>query len=415
MDNVTHSLIGLFVADVVTLLRARVERRPIGHEGVFARLVATTSVFANNVPDLDFVYTGITGGKLGYLLHHRGHTHTFIAALPLALFCFGLALLIARLRGQRWARADLAWLLGTAAFGCVLHIAMDFGNNYGVHPFWPIDNHWYYADLIFIVDPWLLITLAGVALAGSGSMVLRGVLLVLLGGLLGLAWFSRMVSPGVALLLTSYAFLWCPAAWLLGPARRLIAASAACGVLFVVLLATRHSVRSSAHQALDRDREYQLSDLISTPAPGNPLCWWLVSVQHSETRYVARQALASALPALWPVQSCSWPTADGTAPRDAPSLEGAAAELRTILWGPEFRAPLQELTSALQRDCVGAALMRFVRAPFWVARDGRVTLLGDLRYDRSSALEFTELRLDPDAPCPRNVPPWVSPFAPAQR
>jgi len=40
-----------------------------------------------------------------------------------------------------------------------LHIAFDAFNNYGVHPFAPFEDRWFYGDAVFIIDPWLWLTL----------------------------------------------------------------------------------------------------------------------------------------------------------------------------------------------------------------------------------------------------------------
>ena len=86
-------LAGLAVAHAALYLRAgrtsSVSSRPLQ----LATLL--TSALANNAPDLDFLYSGITPGKLGYLLHHRGHTHTLLATVPLALLALGCGVLLA--------------------------------------------------------------------------------------------------------------------------------------------------------------------------------------------------------------------------------------------------------------------------------------------------------------------------------
>ena len=149
----------------------------------------TTAVLANNVPDFDFLYVGITGGRLGYLLHHRGHTHTLAAAPLLALL--GVALVAFGFRlGKASAHAPATsrtWAC-CATLGCVLHVFMDFGNNYGVHPFWPLYDGWLYGDAIFIIDPWLIIVLVGMGVGVSASRSLRGALRAGALGLLALAW-----------------------------------------------------------------------------------------------------------------------------------------------------------------------------------------------------------------------------------
>src|SRR4051812_21876108 len=123
------------------------------------------SALANNLPDIDIVYTWITTPKpLGSLLHHRGHTHTLLFALP-AAWLLGLAV-------WRWlsGRKDDAGpperrlIVGLALAGVLLHMTMDFGNNYGVHPFWPLSGKWLYGDSIFIVEPlWWAITIPLIA------------------------------------------------------------------------------------------------------------------------------------------------------------------------------------------------------------------------------------------------------------
>ena len=41
------------------------------------------------------------------------------------------------------------------------HILLDFTNNYGVRPFWPFWEKWYSWDIVFIVEPLLLMLLIG--------------------------------------------------------------------------------------------------------------------------------------------------------------------------------------------------------------------------------------------------------------
>lgn len=154
----------------------------------------------------------------------------------------------------------------------------------------------------------------------------------------------------------------------------------------------------------------RLADLVSTPAPGNPLCWSVLAVQYSDSDYVVRQALASGWPALFRATRC--PVNDGqTAPLVPSSLRGAAAAGDRLAWGSEFHAPRAELARLRAENCVARAFLRFARVPFWIQRGERATLIGDLRFDRSSAIEFAELPLVLDAPCPRHEPPWLPPLA----
>jgi inner membrane protein len=115
LDNVSHTVAGLLLAEAAVQLRLK-RAAPVSPR--FARAAYWISAAANNLPDLDALYTKITAPPpLGYLLHHRGHTHTLILALALsALLVFAVRLLARRLR-QELGRTDWLWLWGVALFG----------------------------------------------------------------------------------------------------------------------------------------------------------------------------------------------------------------------------------------------------------------------------------------------------------
>ncbi len=409
MDNLTHSLAGLVIGDAAILLRQRFGSGKAPGPG-FRGAALTTGVLSSNGPDLDFVYTGITAGKLGYLLHHRGHTHTLVAALPLTLLVVSVAALALRLAGLRLTASDYRVLVGLGAVGSVLHVLMDFGNNYGVHPFWPVSNAWYYGDAIFIVDPWFLLILGGMALSVGASRVLTGVLLASMAGLVALAWVSGLTGAWLASGLTLFAVLWVRWLWRATPRRRWRSGGAALLCLWVALLGTRHVARANVRAALELDPTLSLMSLASTPAPGNPLCWSLLAVQQGEGEYVVRQALAAGWPWLSSAEACRFWSTSTTAPLSAPRPRDGIKANRQLVWGPEFRAPLAELSSTRRDDCVAAAFLRFARIPYWIRRGERSAVIGDLRFDRSKAIEFAELVLTPGAPCPRFEPPWSPPL-----
>ena len=417
MDNVTHTLAGLVAARAALSLRAR--RTPAGPPALpFATLTAST--FANNAPDLDFLYRSITPGKLGYLLHHRGHTHTLLATPALALLCLALVAALLRLRGQRLSRPEWGFLLAVSIAGGFLHVAMDFGNNYGVHPFWPIDDHWYYGDAIFIVDPWLMIALGGISFGATQSRVGRTLIGLILVLLLALAWAMALSGqtsapspaphPWLATLLTVAAGAWC--AWMHwgSPRARRWSGSAALVLFLGLQLAARASVRARVRSGLDP--RFELASLASTPLPGNPLCWSVLAAGVSgadpaQQQYEVQQAIVSAWPALVPPKICGPALVRATAPLIDPSPP--LRELPGVAWGRKFRAPLAQL-QALSRDCVAGAFLRFARIPFWLQAGARATLVGDARFDRSPALDFTDLPLERGAECPRHVPPWEPPL-----
>jgi inner membrane protein len=50
-------------------------------------------------------------------------------------------------------------LYGYALLGALLHLFQDFTNNYGVRPFAPFNEKWYSWDIVFIVDPIMLLAM----------------------------------------------------------------------------------------------------------------------------------------------------------------------------------------------------------------------------------------------------------------
>lgn len=414
MDNLTHSLAGLIIGDAAIALRARFGSRASTR---YRAAALTTAVIANNAPDLDFAYVGMTGGRLGYLLHHRGHTHTVAAVLPLALLALVLVSVGFRLWGSRQkapplSSSDYLHLALLGVVGGLAHMLMDYGNNYGVHPFWPVYDGWLYGDAIFIIEPWLMIILIGMAGGVSRSRALRAALLLGLLGLLALAWTVELAGVWLASALTALSLPWVWGLWRASVEQRWVIGGGALVALWLTLLGTRHVARASVRDGLEVPAsELRLLDVVSTPAPGNPLCWSLLAVQRSETQYVVRQALASGWPGLSSAESCRAMNESQTAPLVPSNLPSDVATRRRVVWGPEFRAPVAELEQLLQRYCGAKAFSRFARVPFWLREGTQTVLMGDLRYDRSSAMEFAELLLVPDAPCPRFVPPWLPPLS----
>jgi inner membrane protein len=129
------------------------------------RYATAACVIAAELPDVDYMYR--LGGPLLYFQHHRGWTHA-LWSLPLqAAFVVFLFWLLHRSR-RSWKKhrskdpVPTRWLaLGIMAFVALLsHVFLDWTNSYGVRPFAPWNPHWYVADLVFIVEPLLLLFLA---------------------------------------------------------------------------------------------------------------------------------------------------------------------------------------------------------------------------------------------------------------
>src|SRR5262249_15359502 len=83
------------------------------------------------------------------------HTHTVPGALGLGLMTLLVVFVWVTSRRVNLSRREQGVLVSLALAGPFLHIALDYGNNYGVHPFWPLYNAWFYGDAVFIVEPLL--------------------------------------------------------------------------------------------------------------------------------------------------------------------------------------------------------------------------------------------------------------------
>ena len=124
-------------------------------------LATLTLVLASETPDLDIVTA--LGGSVSYLQHHRGITHSLVGAPFVAAGTLAIVYLIYCLLLWRGRKLKLApnWLLlyFYALLAAVLHIFLDFTNSYGVRPFAPFNRKWYSWDILFVIDPILLVVL----------------------------------------------------------------------------------------------------------------------------------------------------------------------------------------------------------------------------------------------------------------
>lgn len=411
MDNITHSLAGMLAAEAILVWRreARQERRAAAY---------VVSALANNLPDIDIVYTWITRPKpLGSLLHHRGHTHTLLLALLMAgLLGLGAWRWFSRRHADATVR-DQHLFFGLALLGPVLHLGMDFGNNYGVHPFWPISGRWFYGDTIFIIEPlWWAATIPILA-----QLLRRGwlkvVLWIVLGAVLLVAWFVPFVLPAsrfALLALSAGAFavghFWSQRARV---AFAVVTCLAVATVFALGAQAAKARLRRAAEGAFPALHAH---DIATTPAPANPACWEGLLVGEQGGSYRVLRATV----ALWPLRAeqCTVgldvdPTAQ-VRPLDRPLREG-------VRWVSEYRAELSQLRQLARDDCRFRALLEFARLPYWsswgsatMGSRGPGKFAGDLRYDRQPSLDFSDISL-PDDPhtgeCPRFLPGWQLPRA----
>jgi hypothetical protein len=99
------------------------------------------------------------------------------------------------------------------------HLLLDYTNSYGVHPFWPVRNDWYYGDAVFIVEPWLWVAAVPPLALAARRRGVRAALLLVLGAGLALAWRVGLVPWPGALALTVGALVALAVAARLAPGR----------------------------------------------------------------------------------------------------------------------------------------------------------------------------------------------------
>jgi len=409
MDNLTHGLAGMLLAD------ATVEALTPRGTAVGARFryrARWASAVANNLPDLDFMVQRLTPGRVGYLLHHRGHSHTLGIGLLLGIFAFFALRALWRKHPTGAPERERRLLLGLCLVGPWLHVAMDFSNNYGVHPFWPLYDGWLYGDAVFIIEPlfWVF-TIPALAQASqhrATKLFLFGVLLI---GI-ALAWATAFANFATAVFLTllAGAFFVLNGRW--APRTRTLVAAVGslttALVFFTASAVARQAVTEAARSGLPGATPVVVHDMSLAPAPSNPFCWSAMAVGERGGRYGLWIATVALSPSIVTPNGCAVEPTGRTLTLHVASLDSTSR----VRWDGEWTAPLAELRELYRTNCDARAYLRWGRLPFWLEQPHHQLLLGDIRYDRSAALDFAEtVGTSPPVACPKRVPPWIPPRA----
>lgn len=421
MDNLTHSLIGTAIGDGLRRLPSFRERSQ-----KFLSAVLWAAIIGNNIPDGDFILNRIsTGGELGYLLHHRGYTHTLIATPLLALVTVLASAGIAGVRGFKgFSRCEWLSLFWISVASICLHIGADFMNDYGVHPFAPFWSHWIYGGVIFIVEPLILASLLPFLIFGFQSKITKAIGVFFSAVLLGLLWLTSITTWPVALASTLLllASAWVqrkhPSPWV--PILSTLA------VVFVFTYAGREVSSRVRDQVAREQPEELLTQLVTTPAPGNPFCWRVIPVTRLDTSGISgmtgqavgqasgqimtpffeRMGVVSLWPSLFPPETCSY---RANVERMAPLMKSSLTSDDGVYWIGEFRGTTESLFAAAAQYCRFAQFLKWSRVPFYFKTSEKTLLGGDLRYDQEKALNFAKYEFQADEPCLQHVPSWDSP------
>ncbi|HVK55825.1 MAG TPA: metal-dependent hydrolase [Burkholderiales bacterium] len=404
MDNLSHSVVGLAFGEFIhrTMPSEHNEQSQITRR----RLLLTSCWLASNFPDLDLVLKPLIAPPLGYLLHHRGHTHTLLYAIPQALMLFALIWLLwpaARrlVNESATARTGLAISVGA---GLGLHILMDYLNSYGVHPFHPFDSRWFYGDMVFILEPFFWVAF-GVPLAMMAPRQwLKG---ILIGGLVcSLIFFTvkgYLSWPSLAALVITAMTLACLQckAGVHGRSALVLAAILSVGFIGIQRLASDHGKREVAQHLRNNNPATHVWDTAMTPFPSNPLCWIFISIDSNEgaDRYRLRRGILSLAPKISPIEKCPASLAHASAQKEA------TPEIALYF---EQEVSLSNLRKLAKTNCHVEAWLRFARAP--LLNQAR---LWDLRFSPDPRENFTTLELEDfeNRECSPRIPGWGFPRA----
>lgn len=385
MDNITHSLIGLAAGEAcATALKKN--RAPIW----------IASLLANNIPDIDVpIGNLLTSDPLSRLLLHRGYSHTLLLSPLQGLIVFLLAWCLYRKRKDFPARA----VLFVSLLGPFLHILADSWNSYGVHPFWPLSNEWYYGDYVFIIEPWIWLILLPPLFFTASSRVVRAGFGGLAAGMLALAWFNDLVPALIAGLFTGFLAIYSLSLKKISsPGKRITA-----GIATLALMLGTFSFTSRSLAGRYASQGYELA---VSPYPGNPFCWTAHKAGFVGENYQAMVMRLAPFPKIFPVKKCPIFFAPGT---NAPLLRADQPLSDEVMVLGIFSAKRAELEK-LSRECRANAFLRFARIPYWKpAGDG--WMMGDLRFDRGGGRSFATVQI-PGGGCPEYPSRWIGRFHP---
>ncbi len=140
-------------------------------------LATVTMVLAAEVADIDVLWS-LKGSTAG-LQHHRGITHSFVGVPFMAAAAVGLVWLWHRYRHRRLGSVTtkgppLRWgfLYFCASLAALSHLLLDYTTAYGIRLFEPFNYRWYSWDIVYIVEPLMLLVLvAGLALPALLGLV----------------------------------------------------------------------------------------------------------------------------------------------------------------------------------------------------------------------------------------------------
>jgi inner membrane protein len=393
--------------------------------------LSVLGIVAAEFPDSDLVYSGplLDMGALGYLLHHRGHTHTIVWAVVSAVVLWMVARWWVNYGSSRSGSSDSgkvsAALLVVALVGTLSHLLLDYTNSYGVHPFWPFDGRWYYGDAVFIVEPWLWLVAIPALFWHRPSRVGKVLLPLFFLLILAAVLLLGQVARDVAVLLVCFAVVWPLLQWKLRPVARTASGLAAWALVTVAFFAAsgraeaavRDAVAASASSASGGAPD-EVLDVVLNPGPGDWGCWSALVMSRSDGRYRVTSAFVAPLGSARSLTTCTAryragrigsDVLAGLDQRSEPVFRGTAA----VTWRSSWSVPLSEFEALTRARCEVDAALHFMRAPVWQRMGAGQLLLSDARFGVGGG-GFSEVILPATGACSLQdpwIPGWEPPRA----
>jgi len=143
VDNLTHSLVGAVMG--------RMGLKRLSPRAMPAMIIAA------NLPDIDSFVAGAVGCEP--IAVHRGFTHGFGGLVTMPFLAAAIIWLWEKLRPGKEGPLRLGGLLVACFLAVLSHPLLDLMNTYGTRVLEPFSHRWFYADTLFIVDPWIWVML----------------------------------------------------------------------------------------------------------------------------------------------------------------------------------------------------------------------------------------------------------------
>lgn len=402
MDNITHTAIGaVFTECLYQKITKNSEERPKLRKGLHI-----LSAFACNLPDFDLLMQILDSSLLGYLVNHRGHTHTIIGLITqLGLLALVYALFTNFFIKTPVSKKNHFYFLYIASFGLASHVLLDFLNTFGVHPFWPFNNSWIYGDSLFIIEPLLWITAALTIFHLTKSLFFKfsflgfTLLSPLIFSYVGLSSWS---TAAFVLIYSAVLFL------ILQKTKPNLLNTARLGFATLLLIITLFTFQSSYSKNYLRttlqniETELPLIDLVAIPFSSNFMCWNFLGVFGDDKEYKVYSGVYSS--SLLTLNYCSTSIKKRTY---HPSADQQVADVKYIKFDGIYSQKTSVLKELFELNCQTKTWFHFARVPFFF--EGA---LHDLRYSLRSKKNFAQLNIEDESiPCPLTTPPWTPPRA----